>query len=335
MPATPATPASRPQPSDQAPPAFERDLLHQLTKRWGKRVAVKKDELDLDGHFDPELPDFPEHLVPLLALPGRKPLDADARRQILSASWIAYNAKTTAIEDEVILPACRLMLHERIPVRKDEAAVTALHQTIIDEHYHILMCQNAASVTRRRRGLTGLTFDPRDWSVVRALRERRRELTGPARDLVEIAFALAAETTINAFLSTISTEYGIQPMNRITVDLHRRDESGHAVVFRELAVSLYGELAADQRELFKDALVQGLDAFRAPDFDPWVGVAAAGGMDVTADELRSAAANRPAAPRDTGPLQTLLADLGLAEELAPALAAPSAPAQRARTRSCG
>lgn len=320
----PGTPVSRPQ----APPAFERDLLHQLTKRWGKRVAVKKDELDLDGHFDPELPDFPDHLVPLLALPGSKPLAADAQQQILSASWIAYNAKTTAIEDEVILPACRLMLQERIPVRKDEAAVTALHQTIIDEHYHILMCQNAASVTRRRRGLTDLTFDPQSWSVVRALHDRRSRLTGPARDLVEIAFALAAETTINAFLSTISTEFSIQPMNRITVDMHRRDESGHAVVFRELAVSLYAELSAEERELFKDALVQGLDAFRAPDFDPWVGVAATGGMDVTADELRYAAANRPAAPRDTGPLQSLLADLGLSEALGPALAIPATPAQR-------
>ncbi|UKY51640.1 diiron oxygenase [Streptomyces inhibens] len=323
----PATPVSRPH----TPPAFERDLLLQLTKRWGKRVAVKKDELDLDGHFDPELPDFPEHLVPLLTLPGSPPPDTEGQRRILSASWIAYNAKTTAIEDEIILPACRLMLQERIPVRKDEAAVAALHQTIIDEHYHILMCQNAASVTRRRRELTDLTFDPQAWSVVRALQERRRELTGTARDLVEIAFALAAETTINAFLSTISTEFGIQPMNRITVDMHRRDESGHAVVFRELAVSLYGELSVEERELFKDALVQGLDAFRAPDFDPWVGVARTGGMDVTADELREAAANRPAAPRDTGPLQTLLADLGLSEALGPALAVPapsSTPAQR-------
>ncbi|MGP8300281.1 diiron oxygenase [Streptomyces inhibens] len=323
----PATPVSRPH----TPPAFERDLLLQLTKRWGKRVAVKKDELDLDGHFDPELTDFPAHLVPLLALPGSPPPDTDGQRRILSASWIAYNAKTTAIEDEIILPACRLMLQERIPVRRDEAAVAALHQTIIDEHYHILMCQNAASVTRRRRELTDLTFDPQAWSVVRALQERRRELTGTARDLVEIAFALAAETTINAFLSTISTEFGIQPMNRITVDMHRRDESGHAVVFRELAVSLYSELSLDERELFKDALVQGLDAFRAPDFDPWVGVARAGGMDITADELREAAANRPAAPRDTGPLQTLLADLGISEALGPALAIPapsSIPAQR-------
>lgn len=40
-------------------PEYERDLLVQLTLRWGKRVAVKKDEPDLDGHFDAALPDFP------------------------------------------------------------------------------------------------------------------------------------------------------------------------------------------------------------------------------------------------------------------------------------
>lgn len=84
-------------------PEYERDLLVQLTLRWGKRVAVKKDELDLDGHFDAALPDFPAHLVPVLALPGADRLDRDARERILSASWIAYNAKTAAIEDEIIL----------------------------------------------------------------------------------------------------------------------------------------------------------------------------------------------------------------------------------------
>ena len=38
-----AAPRERPTQSN-----FERDLLAQLTQRWSKRVAVKKDELDLD-----------------------------------------------------------------------------------------------------------------------------------------------------------------------------------------------------------------------------------------------------------------------------------------------
>jgi hypothetical protein len=262
------------------------------------------------------MPDFPEHLVPVLGLPGEAQLDREAHARVLSAAWIAYNAKTHAIENEVILPACRLMLEERIPVRKDAAAVAALHQTIIDEHYHILMCHNAVGVTRRRRGLDELTFDPSTWSVVRTLDTYRANLTGAERDLVEIAFALAAETTINAFLSTISSAFDIQPMNRITVDMHRKDESGHAVVFRELVGSLYRGLDRGDRELFKDALVRGLVAFRAPDFDPWVVVGKVGDLDVSAEQLQEAASMRPAPARDTGPLQALLADLGLTDELA-------------------
>ena len=293
--------------------SFEGDLLVRLTNRWGKRVAVKRDELDLDGHFDPRLPDFPDHLVPPLRLPDAATLPEEARTVMRAASWIAYNAKTAAIENEVILPACRLMLEDDLPVRRDHTAVAALHQTIIDEHYHILMCHNAVGVTRRRRDLEDLDFHPSGWSVVQRLKEAKAGRGGVERDLVSVAFALAAETTINAFLSTLSTAESIQPMNRMTVDLHRRDESGHAVVFRELVGALYRELEMEQRELFCEALVAGLDAFRAPDFEPWVTVADRGGLALSAGQL--AAAAPPPLPRNTGPLQLLLADLGLTEEL--------------------
>jgi P-aminobenzoate N-oxygenase AurF len=311
--------------SKAARPDFERDLMVDLAARWGRRAVVKQDELDLDEQYDPGLPDFPDHLVPVLELPGARSLEDEARLQILAAAWIFYNAKTTAIEDEVVLPACRLMLDQRIPVRRDQSAVAALQQTIIDEHYHILMCHNAVGVTSRRRGLEDLNFDPRGWSVVRGLDECRAGLAGPARDLTEIGFALAAETTISGYLSALSTAQDIQPMNRITTGLHRRDESGHAVIFRELACSLYGSLGPADRELFRNALAAGLAAFRAPDFDPWVPVARAGGFDVEARELAELAAAKPAPARDTGPLQVLLRDLGVSEDLIrPPIAATTA-----------
>jgi hypothetical protein len=296
-------------------PEYERDLLVQLTLRWGKRVAVKKDELDLDGHFDAALPDFPEHLVPVLGLPGADRLDRDARERILSAAWIAYNAKTAAIEDEIILPACRLMLQKRIPVRRDDVAVDALHQTIIDEHYHILMCHNAVGVTRRRRGLEDVRFAPGVWSVVQGLDAVRVGLSGFDRDIVDIAFSLAAETTISGFLSALATAQEIQPMNRITTDLHRRDESGHAVVFRELCGSLYRNLDGAQQRTFREALVTGLTAFRSADLEPWVTVAAQGGFEIDTGQLSEWAASRPAPARDTGPLQLLLDDLGISHDL--------------------
>ncbi|MEU3520591.1 diiron oxygenase [Streptomyces sp. NPDC006654] len=296
-------------------PAYERDLLVQLTRRWGKRVAVKKDELDLDGHFDTALPDFPEHLVPVLFLPGVHRLDREARERILSAAWISYNAKTAAIEDEIILPACRLMLQERIPVRRDDVAVDALHQTIIDEHYHILMCHNAVGVTRRRRDLADLRFAPDVWSVVQGRDAVRAGLSGFDRDIVDIAFSLAAETTISGFLSALATAQEIQPMNRITTDLHRRDEGGHAVVFRELCGSLYRNLDGAQQRMFREALVDGLTAFRSADLEPWVTVAAQGGLEIDTGQLREWAASRPVPARDTGPLQLLLDDLGIGHDL--------------------
>jgi hypothetical protein len=296
-------------------PEFERDLLARLAARWGRRAVVKKDELDLDEHYDPDLPDFPAQLVPALELPGAESLDDTARRQILAAAWICYNAKTAAVEDKVVLPACRLMLEAPIPVRHDQPATTALQQTIIDEHYHILMCDNAVSVTRRRRGLQELDFDPHGWAVVQGLEQCLNGLAGPAHDLARIGFALAAETTISGYLSALATALDIQPMNRITTDLHRRDESGHAVIFRELACSLYHGLAPADRELFANALATGLAAFYAPDFDPWVLVARAGGFEIHPGQLAERAAAKPVPSRDTRTLQSLLRDLGISEAL--------------------
>lgn len=301
------------QPSPHPRPEFERDLLAELAARWGRRAVVKKDELDLDGHYDPELPDFPGHLVPPLELPGAQSLDDEARRRLLAAAWISYNAKTAAVENRIVLPACRLMLQPRIPVRHDEAVSAALQQTIIDEHYHILMCDNAVGVTRRRRGLQELAFDPGGWAVIRGLEEYLSGLTGPARDLAQIGFALAAETTISGYLSALARAEDIQPMNRITTDLHRRDENGHAVIFRELACSLYLGLGQAERELFRNALATGLAAFYAADFDPWVLVAAAGGFEIEAGQLAELAAAKPVPARDTGALQALLRDLGISE----------------------
>jgi hypothetical protein len=301
------------QPSPHPRPEVERDLLAELAARWGRRAVVKKDELDLDGHYDPELPDFPGHLVPPLELPGAQSLDDEARRRLLAAAWISYNAKTAAVENRIVLPACRLMLQPRIPVRHDEAVSAALQQTIIDEHYHILMCDNAVGVTRRRRGLQELAFDPGGWAVIRGLEEYLSGVTGPARDLAQIGFALAAETTISGYLSALARAEDIQPMNRITTDLHRRDENGHAVIFRELACSLYLGLGHAERELFRNALATGLAAFYAADFDPWVLVAAAGGFEIEAGQLAELAAAKPVPARDTGALQALLRDLGISE----------------------
>jgi hypothetical protein len=290
--------------------AMERDLLARLTDRWAGRVTVKRDELDLDGHFDPELPDFPVELVPLARLGEYAAADREARYRVLAAAWIGYNAKTSAVEQEIILPACRMMLQERFPGRSDDITTRALHQTIIDEHYHVLMCLNAAGVTRRRRKLHELRFAADGWSVVRMIRKRQREVSAKEADLVSLAYSLAAETSISSFLSAVSPDAPIQPMNRLTVEFHRQDENGHAPIFRELVGAIYRELGREERSLFDEALMDGLRAFREPDDEPWRAIAAVGGLSLGEGELADlVAGSGPELPDDTGPWRTLLAEL--------------------------
>src|SRR5438270_9704863 len=107
--------------------AIAADLLANLAARWNKRVAVKMDEPDMDGHFDPDSPDFPLHLLPFCKMPEYDALDQDKKMAILGAAWIAYNAKTAAVEEEVILPACRAMIDGRVTVTPDDAVFATLH----------------------------------------------------------------------------------------------------------------------------------------------------------------------------------------------------------------
>jgi alpha-N-dichloroacetyl-p-aminophenylserinol N-oxygenase len=295
------------------------EVLARLTAGWAKRVTVKKPELELDELFVPTRADFPERLVPLLALDELQSIDPEAKRQILAASWIAYNAKTFAIENEIILPACRLMLEERIPTRKDTVSTTALHQTIIDEHFHILMCEAAAAVARRRRNLEHLSFDPRGWSVIQYASGYCEGLNDNALNLARIAFAVAAESTINAFLSTIAADKTIQPMNQVTVDLHRLDERGHAVVFREIVRTLYWDLDPEERKGFASALAHGLVALKSPDLAPWVQIASAGGVRIEDEDTVLGAFARAALPRDYSPLRALLEELDLTGMVLPSV----------------
>ncbi len=300
------------------PPPFEDDLLANLTAKWASRVAVKQDELDLDGHFDPNLPDFPQHLVPVLNIPGQPHPEKDATQQILSAAWIAYNQKTAAIEQQIILPACWIILDALRPLQQQQVAASALHQTIIDEHYHILMCSNGAAVTSRRRGLPELEFDPVGWAAIRGLMDYQADSLPKDGDLIQVAFAVAAEMTINVLFDDIAFDHTIQPMNRLTVDLHRRDEGGHAQVFRRLVSPFYWRLGVDEREVFATALVKGLATFRAPDFEPWLAVANTGGMSLALEVLHERAA-APAKPRGIAPLRALARELELTDEVLTAL----------------
>ncbi len=86
---------------------------------------------------------------------------------------------------------------------------------------------------------------------------------------MRLAYASVAEMSINAYLTQVSTDQSIQPLNRINTDLHRRDEAAHGTGFHEIVGSVYRALDAPGQAAFAAEIAAALDVFTTPDTTAW------------------------------------------------------------------
>ena len=146
-------------------------------------------------------------------------------------------------------------------------------QAMVDEQYHTLMHHNASVLTRRRRGwmLPESVLPPS--RTVRAHREAVARAASPrAEALVRLAFTTVAETSISAYLGLLTEDDALQPVNRATVALHRRDELCHSSLAAELLKIVFAELGRTDRRVLLDALADGIVAFTGGDAATWAAI---------------------------------------------------------------
>ncbi|AKJ29424.1 diiron oxygenase [Caldimonas brevitalea] len=239
-----------------------------LADSWANRVAVKVGELDLKRYYDKNIPDYPPNLVPFRDDPRYGALDAEMRQRILAGAWVAYNEKTVDVETSIVAPACALLLKGAFQGLQTAELKRIIVQTQIDEQYHILMCLDACLLSRAMHGIEGLTV-PQSW-VVQQLEHALQQQTC-ARDahIVQLGFATVAEVTINSYLDLLAQDQTIQPFNRETTALHRRDESAHNKIFTVITRQVYTHFSEHDRAVFRSAIATGLDAFVTIDLRAW------------------------------------------------------------------
>lgn len=243
-------------------------LIKKLTLNWQHRVAVNQFKINFDDIYIENVPDFPEALVPLSDHPWYLNLSSQHKFGLLAALWIAYNEKTIQVEDYIINPFCRNALRGAYEGLSDSRIKQVIAQTIIDEQFHILMCIEACNVARTRFQLERLKLEKP--LVIHQLEATIREANDVSQEgILYLAFATMAEMTINAYLSQLSSDTTIQPLNRISVDLHRRDELTHSVIFNELVRSIYSFFSESQKQQFIDGLQCAFRAFTALDLSIW------------------------------------------------------------------
>ncbi|MFI6040195.1 diiron oxygenase [Nocardia sp. NPDC051321] len=297
----------------------ENAVISRLTANWHRRAMVKRPEPDLDELFEPARPDYPEGLIPFRDHPTYQAMDPELRARLLGWGWVAFNKHIMDTEQHVVNPTFALVIEDTFDTGLAmETLTTAMTQAMLDEQYHTLMHLNASSVMRRRRGWrmpeTALPLGHK------ASRLRQRMANSEQRwqrDLSALAFATVAEISINSYLDLIAEDDEIQPINKVTATMHNRDEYCHSSIADEIAKAVYHRLGPAERALFREAMVDGLEAFAANNFPTWHRIVDLVGFDGGHEMLREVE-HDPSAKRllsNFSGLHKFCSELDILEEL--------------------
>lgn len=257
-------------PSYDPTDVVENAVVSRLAGNWGRRASVKRSEPELDDLFDPAKADIPEELIPFRDHDRYRGLDDEKKNRLRAWGWIAYNKNVIDIEQYVVNPGFSVLSQDAFGTGLGDPLMVATMQAMVDEQYHSLMHLNASILTREKRGLP-----PLEKHLPYSLTVRRHHaVTGVADDpreraLTSLAFTTVAETSISEYLGLITENEALQPVNRATVALHRRDEVCHASISGELLKMVYEKLSADDRRILLNGLAEGVAAFTGNDFSTW------------------------------------------------------------------
>ncbi len=248
---------------------LERDLdrVGKCADSWIGRASVKKDEPDV-RIYDPRLPDYLPELLPFHNHPDFINAPEAFRAAALSCAWIAYNEKTVAIESKIVSPACVHLIDGDVNGLDGPKLREAVSQALVDESYHTLLVVKATELTRKLRNLSALRLP--QFQMVINLRRAQADHPEPWKKiLIQLATAVVSEILVSDYLSLLSGATGIQPLNRVTTEIHRTDEAAHNGLFKSLGAMIYHALSRDEREFFVDALTQPSIWFSNPELDVW------------------------------------------------------------------
>jgi len=304
------------QPRAAADLQRDHDRIERLTESWSGRANVRKAGPDLTLDYDPNKPDFLSELLPFHDHPLFQKTAEEHKQAALSCGWIAYNEKTVAIESKIVSPACMHLIDGEVSGFPRHRHRSSVAQALTDEAFHILLVVQATGVTRRRRQLQELTLPPFD--LVSAMqRHQEKHPEKWKKILIQLATAVVSEVMVSEYLSRLSNAADIQPLNRITTEIHRRDESAHNGLFKSLGAVIYHGLNARERAFFVGALSQPSIWFASPELDVWEAMLNQidfPGAQRLIDDCRAQRRSRDI-HLDLSTLESLFADLGVENSL--------------------
>ncbi len=294
----------------------DHDRIERLTDSWSSRANVRRVGPDLTLDYDPSKPDFLTELLPFHDHPIYQKAAEEHKQAVLSCGWIAYNEKTVAIESKIVSPACMHLIDGEVSGFPRHRYRNSVAQALTDEAFHILLVVQANCVTRQRRKLHELTL-PSFELVASMQRHQEKHPEQWKKILIQLATAVVSEVMVSEYLSRLSNALDIQPLNRITTEIHRRDESAHNGLFKSLGAVIYHGLNAREREFFVGALSRPSGWFASPELDVWEAMLKQIGFPDGERMIADCRAQRRSKDihLDLSTLETLFADLGVENAL--------------------
>jgi hypothetical protein len=294
----------------------DHDRIERLTDSWFGRANVRKIEPELMPNYDLKRPDFLTELLPFHDHPLYQNAPEEFQQAALSCGWIAYNEKTVAIESKIVSPACMHLIDGEVAGFPRQRYRDSVAQALTDESFHILLVVMATGVTRQRRRLKELTL-PAFELVASMQRHQEKHADKWKKILIQLATAVVSEVLVSEYLSRLSNALDIQPLNRITTEIHRRDESAHNGLFKSLGAVIYHGLNGREREFFVAALSQPSMWFASPELDVWEAMLVQIGFPHAERMIADCRAQRRAkgVQLDLSTLEALFDDLGVDNHL--------------------
>ncbi|MEM9216216.1 MAG: diiron oxygenase [Cyanobacteria bacterium P01_F01_bin.150] len=254
--------------------SYSQRLLAKMSQNWHLRAQaaqIKKrvaTESTPEMAFDPSRDDFRIDLLPFRNHPDFLAAPLELQRKALSCGWIAYNEKTVDIEAKVIAPACNHIIYREVPGVDDGTSQIIASDALVDEAYHIQLVVHACRITREHRQLEHLRL-PNFTLVKQMEREKARYAEPWKKILVQMATAIVSEVFVSDYLSLLANDTVIQPLNRLTVHTHLRDERAHHSIFLQLAKCIYANLNLEQQVFFAQVLPKPVRWFADMELGVW------------------------------------------------------------------
>jgi hypothetical protein len=244
--------------------------VDNITRAWGQKASVRT----WSPAFESTTVglDYPLESLPSFEVADRALFDA-ASSSIATGLWLQYNWRTIQAEERIALPAIELLVGASVI---DPQVKIGLLQTAVDEKYHTYFHHLAMRDAEQRYALAS---EYNDSVTVRELKQAlAAESVAWRRNIIQVAYAVVAEVSINAFLEILSRAPSLRDANRNLVEKHNRDEGYHSVLFVAAAENLLTFEDARTRAFLRQCLADAKDSFLQHDFSMYQRVMSAHGI---------------------------------------------------------